>query len=84
MGDNMMLDSDRVKVTVDGAEYTDYKISQGTSTQDFVISNLPDKNLSRSLTEFHLLIRQVSLTLQIVQNCVMTLSESHQTLPADR
>lgn len=43
MGDNMMLDSDRVKVTVDGAEYTDYKISQGTSTQDFVISNLPDK-----------------------------------------
>lgn len=43
MGDNMMLDSDSVKVTVDGAEYTDYKISQGTSTQDFVISNLPDK-----------------------------------------
>lgn len=43
MGDNMMLDSDSVKVTVDGAEYTAYKISQGTSTQDFVISNLPDE-----------------------------------------
>lgn len=43
MGGNMMLDSDSVKVTVDGASYTNYKISQGTSTQDFVISNLPDK-----------------------------------------
>ena len=43
MGDNMMLDSDSVKVTVDGAEYTAYKIGQGTSTQDFVISNLPDE-----------------------------------------
>ena len=55
MGSNMLLDSDSVKVTVDGTAYTDYKVSQGTSTQDFVISNLPDKS-------FIQITYQVSLT----------------------
>lgn len=55
MGSNMLLDSSSVKVTVDGKAYTDYKLSQGTSDQDFVISNLPDKS-------FIQITYQVSLT----------------------
>ena len=53
MGDNMRLDKDSLKITYSAktgnnsyapfTEYKDYKLSKGTSDQDFVISNLPDK-----------------------------------------
>lgn len=53
MGDNMRLDKDSLKITYSAKtgnnsyapfiEYKDYKLSKGTSDQDFVISNLPDK-----------------------------------------
>lgn len=43
MGSNMQLKADSVKVMAGGKEYNDYKISKGTSDQDFVIRNLPDQ-----------------------------------------